>query len=96
MIVSNKHEQSSYDSPIAKRGGKLLMGDGDFSVDMLNSLVSRSDAVILITSACSHRAMWTVKDKAKELGIPFIPSKHKGTTYNVNLAEQIFVKEEVL
>ena len=96
LIVSNKHEQSSYESPIAKRGGKLLMGDSDYSVEILNSLVSKSDAVILITSACSHRAMWTVKDKTKELGVPFIPSKHKGTTHNVNLAEQIFMKEEVL
>ncbi|MBZ5201574.1 DUF2325 domain-containing protein [Planomicrobium chinense] len=96
LIVSNKHDQSSYESPIAKRGGKLLMADRDYSVDILNSLVAKSDAVILITSACSHRAMWTVKDKAKELGIPFIPSRHKGTTHNVNLAEQIFMKEEIL
>ena len=92
LIVSNKHEQSNYESPIAKRGGKLLMGDSDYSVEILNSLVSKSDAVILITSACSHRAMWTVKDKAKELSIPFIPSRHKGATHNVNLAEQIFMK----
>ena len=92
LIVSNKHDQSSYESPIAKRGGKLLMADSDYSVDILNSLVAKSDAVILITSACSHRAMWTVKDKAKELGIPFIPSRHKGTVHNVNLAEQIFMK----
>lgn len=93
LIVSNKHEQSSYESPIAKRGGRLLMADADYSIDILNSLVAKSDAVILITSACSHRAMYTVKDKAKELGIPFIPSRHKGTTHNVNLVEQIFIEE---
>lgn len=95
LVVSTKNDRSRYEGEIAKRGGHLLMGDSDLLVNQMNALVSKADLVIVVTSKCSHDAMFSSKATAKALKIPVVFAKSDGTTGIIHLAEQIFEPVEV-
>lgn len=95
LIVSNKNDRSRYEGEIVKRGGQLLMGDSDLLAEQMNALVSKADLAIVVTSKCSHDAMFSSRDTAKALKVPIVFAKSDGTTGIIHLAEQIFEPIEV-
>lgn len=95
LIVSSKNDRSWYEGEIAKRGGQLLMGDSNLLAEQMKALVSKADLVIVVTSKCSHDAMFSSRDTAKALKVPAVFPKSAGTSGIVHLAEQMFEPVEV-
>lgn len=89
LVIGNEPMKAIYQHEIEKRGGTFLWGDAKDSLDILESLVKKSDLVIFLLKVSGHVGMEHIKSMCKKNNIPFETTWSNGKSTIIRIAEEV-------
>ncbi|MGN7299094.1 DUF2325 domain-containing protein [Ferdinandcohnia sp. SAFN-114] len=78
LVVGCEPRQTTYQTAIEKRNGSMVWASGNESLDRLERLVMKADAVVMITTHMSHYGSKSTVKFCKEHNIPFTSIESRG------------------
>lgn len=93
LAIIGGSQKRTFENMARKRGLKLLFHDGRTGggnvKKQFQSIVRKSDAIVIMEGAINHHSMWKVKELAEELNKPIGFVRGFGASSALNLAEEM-------